>query len=198
MSDENVDKLVKNFEKFKGLCAKLGDRSEPIGRLLSDFEERLILAPALISNKFEQAQPGGLVEHSLKTLVNFRKLLELYQVPFPMESMIIVSLFHDIGRLGSLEHELYIPEQENWRREKFGLYRINDALPHMSMPLRSLWLLQQYGVQLTLDEFQCIAMVDGMYAESNRQYAGNEPRVVILFQQAELNSMRAGKLERPS
>lgn len=198
MGDENIDKLVKNFEKFKGLCAKLGDRSEHVTRFLLDFEERLILAPALISNKFEQAQPGGLIEHSLKTLVNFRKLLELYQVSFPMESMIIVSLFHDIGRLGSLEHELYIPEQENWRREKFGLYRINDALPHMSMPLRSLWLLQQYGVQLTLDEFQCIAMVDGMYAESNRQYAGNEPRVVILFQQAELNSMRAGKLERPS
>lgn len=194
--DQDVEKLLKNLEKFRSLCGKLGSRSEAALRLVSDFEERLLLAPALSSNRFEQATPGGLIEHSLRTFIQFKKLIDLYQIPCPTESMVLIPLFHDIGKLGTLEHELLIPETDNWRREKFGNYKINDQVPYMSMPLRSIWLLQQYGITLTLDEFQCILLVDGMYSEANRQYAGHESQLVLLFHQAELNSMRQGRLDR--
>lgn len=194
--EQDVERLVKNLDKFKGLCAKLGDRSEATLRLVGDFEERLLLAPALISGQFEQATPGGLVEHSLRTFIQFKKLIDLYQVPCPVESMILIALFHDIGKLGTLEHELFIPETDGWRRERYGPYKINGHVPYMSMPLRSIWLLQQYGVTLTLDEFQCVLLVDGMYVDANKQYAGHESRLALLFHQAELNSMRQGRLER--
>jgi hypothetical protein len=197
VSDEiDVERLANNLNKFKGLCAKLGDRSENVLKLVEDFEERLCLAPALTSGKFEQAAPGGLVEHSLRTFIQFKKLLDLYQISCATESMILIALFHDIGKLGTLEHELFIPETDGWRREHYGAYKINADVPYMSMPLRSIWLLQQYGITLSLDEFQCILLVDGMYSEANKYYAGHESRLTLLFQQAELNAMRMGKLDR--
>lgn len=197
MSDENdVERLTKNFEKFTGLCAKLGERKSAVLSLVEAFENRLILAPALTSNQFEQSKPGGLVEHSLRTFIQFKKLTELYQVECPVESLILISLFHDIGKLGTPEEELFLPETDAWRRERYGSYKFNEKIPAMAMPLRSLWLLQEFGVKLTLDEFQCILMVDGMYSEANRQYAGKESRLALLFHQAETNSMRAGKIDK--
>lgn len=195
MSNESdTEKLVSNFEKFKSYASKTGDRADALLALINDFEERLCVAPALSSNQFEQSAPGGLIDHSLRVLLNFKKLTELYNVPVSLETLIIVSLFHDIGKLGTREHELFILETDAWRRERYGNYKINENVPYMSMPCRSIFLLQEYGVRLSLEEFQCILLSDGMYSDANRNYAGHESRLVLLFHQAEINATRQGKI----
>ena len=98
----------------------------------------------------------------------------------PRSTLVLVSLFHDWGKIGSLDDALYLPQTSDWHYERGMVYRNNNELvPYMDVSDRSLWLLQHFGVRLTCDEFVAIRLHDGMYADGNRSYGLKEPSLSL-------------------
>jgi len=93
----------------------------------------------------------------------------------PKDSLIIASLFHDIGKTshpmpdGSLI-DYYIRETEQWKIEKGNVYFHNPEIPYMTVPLRGIFICQHYGLQLTNDEFLSIYLDDGFSIDANKHY----------------------------
>jgi len=169
------EEIEQNWKKFRGLCDKCPTRGQALSEMLDDLDERLCLAPASAKVDYHGAFPGGLVDHSLRVLNNLVVLNNGYGWKLNKEAMIIAALFHDIGKVGmpgkGSENDFYIPQTDAWRAEKLGEeYKYNDELPYFSTPDRSLFLMQHYGIQLTVDEFLAIKLNDGFKPEENKKY----------------------------
>src|SRR5690348_12374709 len=95
------EQVAENFTRFRGLCEKLGDRSDAALKMVDALDERLALCPASAKKDFHQAFPGGLVEHSLRVLSNTMKVAKAFEWDIPKDSLIIGALFHDLGKVGS-------------------------------------------------------------------------------------------------
>ena len=81
------------------------------------------------------------------------------------------ALHHDLGKVGDLEHDYYIPQDSDWhRKNRDEIYKHNPALQYMKVPDRGLWLLQHYGVKVTDKEYIGIKLTDGLYDDANTAY----------------------------
>jgi hypothetical protein len=73
--------------------------------------------------------------------------------------------------MGDEEHESYIPQTDQWRRDKLGEeYMHNKKIAFASVPDRGLFLLQSHGVQYTFNEMLSIQTHDGLYDPANEKY----------------------------
>ena len=50
------------------------------------------------------------------------------------------------------------------------MYKHNENIPFTMVPDLSIWLLQEYDVKMSWNEYQAIKIHDGMYDESNKPY----------------------------
>jgi len=192
-TDDSAEKIKKNYDTFMKLCGSLGDRSENVLKMLNHFGTRLALCPASSKTQYHNAFPGGLVDHSLRVLSNAYKLAKLYKEDIPKESLIISALFHDFGKIGSLEADYYLPQDSNWHRERGMMYKYNDQLQYMTSADRGLFLLQHFDVKLTCDEWLAIKLNDGHEAEENRPYRMKESTLALLIHQADRMSCQEEK-----
>lgn len=123
-----AEQIESNFNKFRALCEKLGDRSEAALKMVDDIGERLAVCPASAKKEFHNAFPGGLVDHSLRVLQNAMILTKAFGWKVPKESLIIGCLFHDLGKLGDHKDDYYVAA-EPWRAEKLGeMYSYNREI----------------------------------------------------------------------
>lgn len=182
------EKIKENYDKFELLCSKLGERSDNMKKLLSHFEERLALCPASSRVEHHSCFPGGLVDHSLRVLQNAYTLMKSYNQAFPKESVILACLTHDLGKIGSEDEPYYTPNKSDWHRERGMLYETNDKLSYMTVPHRSLYLLQKFDIKLTQDEWVAICIHDGQYVPENKPYSMREPLLALIVQQADTYS----------
>ena len=185
------DKIESNWKTFEKLCTKLGDRSSQVKKMLSDLGERACIAPASGREEYHCAFPGGLVDHSLRVLSNARTLSKTFDFykDLPVESIIIACLFHDWGKVGEAGKDgkdYYVEQESDWHREKLGeFYKLNKELSYMKNSLRSVFLLQHYGIHLTEDEYLAIYLNDGPADDKNKPYTMKEPKLATLVQQAD-------------
>lgn len=190
--------IAANFDKFRSLCERLGDRSESALSLVDFFAERLALCPASGRKEFHLAEPGGLVDHSLRVLSNAMKLCKAFDHVIPKESLIIGCLFHDIGKLGDLDHDYYLPQDSDWHREKLGeMYKHNKDIKYMSVPHRGVWLCQHFGLRLTQDEWLSIMLNDGWVLQENKVYCLKESSLVHVVMTADYISTKQEKEMSP-
>lgn len=175
-----AEQIEANFNAYRRYCSTTGERSTNVLKLVDALGERLALAPASARTSYHLAVPGGLVDHSLRVLKNAVKLCKACDWLLPNESLIIAALFHDVGKCSHLmpdgtfiDH--YIPQDSQWHRDKCGeMYKYNDDIPYMTVPHRSLWLLQQFNVMLTYDEWIAIMLHDGFILQENKSYCMRE------------------------
>ena len=152
------------------------DRRENLLKMYDDFKDRMMFAPASAKAAFHNAMPGGYVEHILHIVENSLQLKELWEkngaeINFTDEELVFAALHHDLGKVGDLEHDYYIPQDSDWHRKNRGeIYKHNPALQYMKVPDRGLWLLQHYGVKVTDKEYIGIKLTDGLYDEANKSY----------------------------
>jgi len=105
---------------------------------------------------------------------------------------------HDLGKMGDEKNEAYIPQTDQWRKDKLGEdYKFNDALEFMSVPDRGLYLLNQHGISYTKNEMLAIKLHDGLYDEANKPYLMSwmpetKPRTALIYvlHQADLMAAR--------
>lgn len=180
------EQIQQNWDRFKSLCEKTGDRAEALSKMLSVFEERLALCPASSRTEYHNAFPGGLVEHSLRVLSNATKIIKAFEWTVKKESLIIGCLFHDLGKLGDETGEYYLPQESDWHREKLGeLYIHNKEIQYMTVGQRGVYLMQRFGVRLEADEYLAILLNDGWILQENKSYCMKEPMLVTAVQHAD-------------
>jgi hypothetical protein len=182
----SAEQIEQNWGKYLSFLGFLGERAPEATSMAEYFGERLALAPASGRLEYHNAFPGGLVDHLLRVLANASKLAKAFGWELPRESLIVAALFHDLGKVGDLESDLYISQDSDWHREKLGeMYKHNKSISYMTVPHRSVWLCQHFGVKLTHDEFTAILLHDGQYAQENKPYAMKECKLVDVVAMAD-------------
>ena len=166
---DNWKKLLDTIEGFIG-----DDRKENLLKMYKDFEERMMFAPASAKGHFHNAMPGGYVEHILHIIQFSLQVKQVWEnngadINFTDEELVFAAMHHDLGKVGDLEHDYYIPQDSDWHRINQGaIYKHNPSLQYMKVPDRGLWLLQHYGVKVTDKEYIGIKLTDGLYDEANK------------------------------
>ena len=168
---DNWNKLIQLIEDTFS-----GERKEKLLEMYKYFEDRMSVAPASGKAAYHNAMVGGYVEHVLHVTdcaIQIKKLWESNgaTINFTDEELIFAALHHDLGKVGDLEHDYYIPQDSDWHRKNRGeIYKHNPSLQYMKVPDRGLWLLQHYGVKVTDKEYIGIKLTDGLYDDANTAY----------------------------
>jgi hypothetical protein len=179
-------------------------RNEKLREFYEQYADRLMLMPAAHKKEYHNAFPGGYVEHVLRVIRCSLKQYDLWKEEgadvstFTLEELIFSALNHDLGKMGDEEQDSYIPQTDNWRREKLGEdYMFNTKVPFASVPDRGLFLLQSHGIQYTFNEMLAIQTHDGLYDEANNKCLKNfmpeqKPRTSLpyILHQADLMAAR--------
>ena len=167
----NWNTLIEIIDSYIG-----DDRRENLLKMYDDFKDRMMFAPASAKDAFHNAMPGGYVEHILHVVNHSLDIKQVWEkngamINFTDEELVFAALHHDLGKVGDLEHDYYIPQDSEWHRKNQGaIYKHNPALQYMKVPDRALWLLQHYGVKVTDKEYIGIKLTDGMYDDANKAY----------------------------
>ena len=167
----NWQTLIDIIEKY--IC---DDRKENLLKFYEDFKDRMMFAPASGKGHFHNAMPGGYVEHILHIINHSLEIKEVWEkndamINFTEEELVFAAMHHDLGKVGDLDNEYYIPQTSDWHRTNRGeIYTHNPDLQYMKVPDRGLWLLQHYGVKVTDKEYIGIKLTDGLYDEANKSY----------------------------
>jgi len=179
-------------------------RKEKLLELYNNYSDRIIMMPASYKKEYHNAFPGGYVDHILRVIRCSLKIASIWEeeganmTSFTREELIFSALNHDLGKIGDEENESYIPQTDQWRKEKLGEdYTFNNKIPFASVPDRSLFILQSNGVPYTFNEMVAIQTHDGLYDEGNKKYLSpylpeQKPRTCLpyILHQADLMASR--------
>jgi hypothetical protein len=169
---ENWDKLIQLIEDtFEG------ERKEKLLKMYEHFKDRMMFAPASGQEHFHLCTPGGYVQHILNIVHYSKEFHKIWKEngasvdDYTMEELIFAALHHDLGKVGDLEQDHYIPNPSEWHRKNQGkIYTNNPDLLFMTPPDRGIYILNQFGIKISAIEMLGIKLTDGMYDEGNIQY----------------------------
>ena len=165
---ELMEVINKNFQ---------GERRQKLLAMYESFQDRMMLMPASSFEHFHNCFAGGYVDHIIRVVQFASEQYEMWQrmgsdcSGYTREELIFAALNHDLGKVGTKEFEMYKPNPSEWHRKNQGkIYEINPDIPFMSVPDRSLLLLQEFGIKFSQNEMMGIKLHDGLYDESNKPY----------------------------
>jgi len=187
------EKLEFIIDQFVKMVESISDekRRTALLTMVEELSERLFSAPASPALNYHNCCVGGLAEHSLRVYNNLRKMRDSFCQKLSDDSIITVALFHDLGKLGTVEEPYYIDEDNSWMIETRGVYyKHNMKLDYLGVAQRSIRLLTHYGVDLTEEEYKAILIHDGQYIPENKPYAHKEGWLGLLLHQADMIACR--------
>ena len=178
MKELTVEQLEENWNKLRDLITATfeGERLEKLNKMYDYFEERMVVAPASGKPNYHNCYVGGYIDHVLHVTEAAKKLMKVYQeidavIDFTEEELVFSAVHHDLGKVGDLDNEYYLVQEDDWRRKKLNeWFTHNPKLQYMSVTDRALWLLQHFDVKVSEMEYLAIKVSDGMYDDSNKQY----------------------------
>ncbi len=201
-----AEQIQANWEEFNNNIKTYikGDRKISLMDFYTKYEDRIILMPAAHKKEYHNAFPGGYVEHVNRVVRCALKQYGLWKEEgadistFTLEELVFSAINHDLGKMGDEENESYIPQNDQWRKDKLGEdYMFNKKVPFASVPDRGLFMLQSHGIQYTFNEMLAIQTHDGLYDEANKKYLfafmpEQKPRTCLPFilHQADLMAAR--------
>lgn len=179
----SAEKNVANYESFKKLVSSdlFASRQPQLKKMYDEMEleDRILMAPASGTEHYHNAIAGGYVDHVLRVCKFAKDVYKLWKEDgldvsnFTLEELMFAALHHDLGKLGfpGDNNEYYTPNPSNWHVTNRGeIYTANKAIPHMKPSDRTLYLLNHYGIQYSINEMLGIKLADGLYDEDNRYY----------------------------
>jgi hypothetical protein len=176
---ENAKLVVAIIEKYVSK-----ERKESIRKMLeSEVGNLYYCSPYSSVKSHGNCFDGGLVVHSLAVFKALRKLNEAFLCGFSDESMAICSLFHAIGRcsITSLKEPYYEEQLDDWKRGRDYLYSVSDSGVYLTTHVRSLFILNAFGVALAPEEYAAIYLHEGMHLNENKSYAYKENKLSIFL-----------------
>ena len=136
----------------------------------------LTTSPASTRINFHNAFVGGYIDHIIRVTEAALVLEKVWdkfgqKKNYTTEELAFAAINHDLGKLGTDDEPVYIPNQSQWHKENQGImFNYNPALAHMRISDRSLFVLQKYGIEVTENEYLAIKLHDGLYEEGNKPY----------------------------
>jgi hypothetical protein len=201
-----AEQIQNNWIKLLSIIDKYisEPRCSELKSFYEKYAERIILMPASHKKEYHNAFPGGYVDHVLRVIDCALKLNNVWvemgvnTSTYTIEELVFSALNHDLGKIGDNQNESYIPQTDQWRKDKLGEdYMFNSKLSFASVPDRGLFLLQTHGIKYTFNEMITIQTHDGLYDEGNKKYLmtylpEQKPRTSLPFiiHQADLMAAR--------
>jgi hypothetical protein len=178
MKELTPEQIQKNWEQLRNLITNTfeGERLEKLNKMYDHFEDRMCVAPASGKEHFHNAHVGGYVEHVLHVVDCALKITNLWQsegatINFTTEEVIFAAMHHDLGKVGDMNKDYYVPQESEWHRKNQGsIYTHNGELQYMTVTDRALFLLNQFGITMSEWEYVGIRLTDGLYEEANKSY----------------------------
>ena len=178
MKELSIKEIEHNWKKLRDIIENSfdGNRLINLNKMYDYFEDRMCMAPASGKEHYHYAHVGGYVEHVLHIIDYALQIKGTWEkngatINFTDEELIFAAMHHDLGKVGDLEHDYYIPNDSDWHRKNQGmLFEHNPKIEYMTVTDRALWLLQHFGVSMTQNEFIGLRLTDGMYEEANKSY----------------------------
>lgn len=152
------------------------ERQEQLLKLFAHFKDRMCLAPASGKLFYHNCFTGGYIHHVLNVIKLARLQSKLWSELNPDfkdytdEELIFVALSHDLGKIGDLTEDYYIPTDQDWKVKRGEMYEHNPHIQFMKVADRSIFILQHFGITLNEKEYLGIKLHDGLYEDSNRSY----------------------------
>jgi hypothetical protein len=213
MSQEEV--IATNFENLiKVIETHISEpRRSKLIKLYNDLADRMMLAPASSHTTRHNCYPGGYVDHVLRVCDASIGLYDVWQTifksrmnSFTKEEMIFAALNHDLGKVGDLNEDYYVPNDSDWHIKRGQVYKINPKLTFMKVPDRSIYTLQQAGISFSENEYLAIKLHDGLYSKGNESYLmGGAPEFslktelpILLHHADHLSTLAEGALAHAS
>ena len=170
----NWDEFLANIEEH---ISDKKDRKQKLLNFYKKYEDRIILMPAAHKKEYHGAFPGGYVAHVNRVVEGSLRLYDMWEemgcdmTTFTKEELVFSAINHDLGKMGDAENEAYVPQTDQWRKDKLGEdYMFNKKLPFSSVPDRTLFLLQSHDISYTFNEMLAIQTHDGLYDQANEKY----------------------------
>ena len=178
MKQLTEEQLLGNWEKLLQLVEDTfeGDRKEKLLEMYKYFEDRMVVAPASGKEEYHYCYAGGYVNHVLHVVETALEVSKTYEKvggykDWTDEELIFSAMHHDLGKVGDLNSEYYIPQDNDWRRKTLGeVFTHNTEIDNMRVTDRALFILQHFGVKVNMKETLAIKVSDGLYDEANTYY----------------------------
>ena len=152
------------------------NRREKLLNMYHYFEDRMCIAPASGKEHYHNAFVGGYVEHVLHVTDLALKINKLWKengasINYTDEELVFAAIHHDLGKVGDLKNDYYVPNESDWHRKNQGLiYKHNEDLQFMTVTDRAIFLLNHFGVKYSEWEYIGLRLTDGLYEEANKNY----------------------------
>jgi len=178
MKELTPQQIEQNWNKLRNIIQDTfeGERLDNLNKMYDHFEDRMCMAPASGKEHFHYAHVGGYVEHVLHIIDYSKQLKGVWEtngatINFTDEELIFAAMHHDLGKVGDLEHDYYVPNESEWHRKNQGaIYTHNKELQHMTVTDRAIFLLGHFKVPMSECEYIGLRLTDGMYEEANKAY----------------------------
>jgi hypothetical protein len=173
-----AEQIQDNWDQFIGYIDTYisEPRASKLKAFYEKYSERIMLMPASHKKEYHNAFPGGYIEHVNRVIdaaISINSVWTNFGVDqnYTIEELVFSAMNHDLGKMGDEENESYIPQTDQWRKDKLGEdYTFNNKLEFMSVPDRGLFLLKEHGVDYTKNEWLAIRLHDGLYDDANKPY----------------------------
>lgn len=110
-------------------------------------------APA--STRYHGCFEGGLAMHSLNVYAQLKKLCRCYQCDASDETIAIVSLFHDLCKVGCYKTEMRWRKDANNQWEQYPTWKFEEDFAYGGHGSKSVFLVQSF-MKLTPEEASAI------------------------------------------
>lgn len=190
MDADQIEKLsLKTESLIESMCSE--DRAQKLTELFEKIgAERYFTAPASSQEDYHNCFPGGLAEHNINVVNALFAIDEALGTNLNVESMCVVGLLHDIGKVMNTDFEdFYVVQDEKWKAEKGQTYTRSDGSIYFPTHQRSVWLLSEFGFKLSPEEYQAILLNDGQYLQENKSYAHKTCNLALLLHMADMAAM---------
>ena len=180
------------WEKYSNLLKRLENQN--VDNLINTMDQRILMSSFSQREKEPFCGIGGNVEYALELAKKASALNKALNYDLNKASIIKCSLLSILGRVGTLTRNRYIDTTSEWHKEKLGqYYDWNEDCPKYQINDMTLFILQNYNVHLSWDEWNAISLIKDMTSEDNKFYNMHKSRLALVLQLAHETVMKDEK-----
>lgn len=151
-------------------------------------------APCSGKVAYHLAEPSGLMKHSWNVLTYMRKLNEDLGRMIADDSIVIVALLHDLGKMGDHGKPNYVENILKTGQSKAEPYKTNKELAYIVHEVRSVMIAERF-IELTEDEETAILYHNGLYGNFKYDISGKETPLYLITHTADMWCSRVVEIE---